>query len=127
MAFTTAELADIRRFCGYPPASVTGNYLPMSSAGILAAVLDRVGADVDEAAIVRTIYLARLTKLETDIADQSSDNLDADALPGGYKHNANEVRDREGLYLSYRRKLAQFLGVTTGPYLSVFIPAAFVV
>ena len=70
MAFTTAEKVDIRRFCGYglyggaQPLPASG-YRFSTQYGVLEYKLNTLGAE--EEAVVRTVYLANLSTLETAI------------------------------------------------------------
>jgi hypothetical protein len=116
MSFTDAEKTDIRRFCGYG-AFGGGNPLPASGYrfstqyGVLEYKLNNLSAS--EEAVVRTTYLANLTTLETAIVGTSA-NLDTDEA-AVWKHNANEQRDRDRLFDSWRRRLCGFLGIPAGP------------
>jgi hypothetical protein len=67
----------------------------------------------NEGAVVVNTYLANLTTLETAIVGASA-NLDT-ASAGPWVHNANEQRDRERLFTSWRLRLCEFLGVPPGP------------
>lgn len=66
-----------------------------------------------EGAVVVNTYLANLTTLENAIPS-TSDNLDTDQA-AVWTHNKNELRDREALFDSWRRRLCNFLGVPVGP------------
>lgn len=69
----------------------------------------------EEENVVRTVYLVKLAKLETDITN-AADNLDTD-VAAVWKHNEHEVRDRTKLFDTWRRRLCQFLGFAPGFYL----------
>ncbi len=66
-----------------------------------------------EGAVVVNTYLANLYALESAIPGTSA-NLDTESA-GPWTHNANEQRDRERLFGSWRRRLCAFLGVPPGP------------
>lgn len=118
MAFTDAEKTDIRRFCGYPafgnqPTQGFG-YRFFTQYGTLEYKLNNMMAA--EEGVVRTTYLANLATLETAIPGVSA-NLDTDAA-AVWTHNKNELRDREALFSSWRKKLCQFIGIPPGPYMA---------
>lgn len=113
--FTAAQLVDIRRFCGYP-ALGDGNVVfpyPWIMQQYLALEYRLQHLDTNEGTVVVNTYLANLYTLETAIP-ATSGNLDTSAA-GLWTHNANEQRDRERLFASWRRKLCNFLGVPAGP------------
>lgn len=60
-------------------------------------------------------YLGRCIALEADIYGSKA-NLDTDTA-AVWKHNANETRDRIGLYNYFREQLCGFFGIPVGPYL----------
>ena len=114
MSFTDAEKTDIRRFSGYP---VFGNgpnanwgYRFMTAYGSLEYKINNLSTT--EETIVRTIYLANLYTLETDIISTRT-NLDT-ASASVWTHNKNEHSDREALFLSWKKKLCDYLGVPYG-------------
>ena len=113
--FTDAQLVDIRRFCGYPAYGDGAVVFPFPwiMKQYLALEYRLQHLDANEGAVVVNTYLANLNTLETAIVGASA-NLDTDSA-AVWKHNKNEVRDREALFASWRRKLAAFLGVPMGP------------
>lgn len=116
--FTDAEKTDIRRFCGYGLYG-TGTPLPASGYrfstqyGVLEYKMNTLGAE--EEAVARTVYLANLNTLQTNIVG-ASDNLDT-AQAAVWTWNKNEVRDRTLLFTQWRRDFCGFLGITPGPAL----------
>ena len=118
MAFTTAEKVDIRRHCGYPvyggTPSAFQSYRFFQAYGTLEYRLQNLLAE--EETIVRTVFLGSLNTLEAAIPAVSS-NLDTDSA-AVWKHNKNELRDRDALYSNQRTKLCGFLGVPPGPDLA---------
>jgi len=113
--FTDAQKVDIRRFCGYP-AYGSGNVVfpfPWIMKYYLALEYRLNNLDVNEGTVVVNIYLENLYTLESAIPLTGS-NLDTDTA-GPWKHNKNEQRDRDRLFDSWRIRLAQMLGVPTGP------------
>ena len=118
MAFTTAQKVDIRRHCGYPvyggtPSSFQ-SYRFFQSYGTLEYRLSNLMPE--EEAVITGTFLPNLASLEAAIPGVSA-NLDTDQA-AVWTHNKNELRDREVLFSSYRRKLCGFLGVPPGPELS---------
>jgi hypothetical protein len=119
MAFTAAEKADIRRFCGFglwgtgglQPAS---GYRFSTQYGVLEYKMISLGPE--EEAVVRTTYLTNLYVLETAIFGVSA-NLDT-AQAAVWTHNAYEYRDRKALFDGIRTEFCNFLGIGPGPGLS---------
>ncbi|AQW28646.1 hypothetical protein ACKZDW_07925 [Ralstonia syzygii subsp. celebesensis] len=115
---TDAEKVDVRRFAGY------GNYgqqaLPASgyrfstAYGTLEYKLNTLLPD--EESTLRTVFLTRLRTLETDLVDQTTQNLDTDQA-AVWVHNKNEHRDRRALFFDFRRQMCGFLGIPPGPNL----------
>lgn len=117
MAFTDTEKVNIRRYCGFPvyggqPVQAFGHRF-FQHYGTLEFRMNNMLPE--EEAVVRTTYLANLATLETAIVGASA-NLDT-AQAAVWTHNKNEVRDREALYASWRRKLCAFIGIPPGPEL----------
>jgi hypothetical protein len=114
-AFTDAQLVDIRRYCGYPAygSGAVVNPLPQVMKYYLVLEYKLQNLDQAEGAVVTATYLANLNTLESAIPTASG-NLDT-ATAGPWTHNPNELRDRERLFDSWRRRLCQFLGVPPGP------------
>lgn len=113
--FTDAQLVDIRRFCGYPAygdGAVVFPY-PWIQRNYLALEYRLQHMSASEGAVVVTTYLTNLYTLENAIPT-TSDNLDTDQA-AVWTHNKNELRDREALFDSWRRRLCSFLGVPRGP------------
>ena len=117
MSFTDAQKTDIRRFCGFPvfggQATQAFGYRYFTQYGTLEYKLNNLLPS--EEAVITTTYLANLYTLETAIVGASA-NLDTDEA-SVWKHNKREVADREALFMSWRMKLADFLGVGYGPAL----------
>lgn len=117
MAYTSAQLVDIRRFCGYgmfgAVATQFFGYRFTTQYGVLEYKM--INGSTDEEAVV-TRYVTQLNLLETAIYG-TSDNLDTDQA-AVWTHNKNEQRDRERLFDSTRRRLCEFFGIPAGPGLS---------
>lgn len=115
---TDAEKTDVRRFAGYgmygTQALPASGYRFSTAYGTLEYKLNTLTAS--EEAVLRTTFLARLGTLETDIVDQTSQNLDTDQA-AVWTHNKNELRDRRALFNDFRRQLCGFLGIPPGPAL----------
>ncbi len=116
--FTSAQLVDIRRFCGYPAygdGAVVFPY-PWIMKQYLALEYRLQHMSTDEGNVVVTTYLTNLYTLESAVPGAGT-NLDTDAA-AVWKHNKNEVRDRMALFDGWRRRLCQFLGVPVGPQMA---------
>lgn len=114
-AFTSAQLVDIRRFCGYPAygSGATVFPAPWIVKHYLALEYRLQNMSADEGNVVVNTYLANLAALENAIP-ASGANLDTD-VAAVWTHNKDEQRDRERLFDSWRVRLCQFLGVPPGP------------
>lgn len=114
MAFSEAEKTDIRRFCGY--GAYGAQYTPASGYrfstqyGVMEYRINN--CTPSEENVVRTVYLANLGTLETDIIGSRA-NLDTDQA-AVWIHNKNEVADRTKLFNQTRRDLCSFLGIPIG-------------
>jgi len=122
MALTDAQMTDCRRFMGYPLVGTTqpinGNQdiTYMAFGMIEMSLYTRLTTlTATEEAIVVS-YLTTLNTLELAITS-ASDNLDTDEA-SVWKHNKNEVSDREGLFDMWRRRMCAFFGIAPGPGLS---------
>lgn len=117
MALADPEKVDVRRFCGFPvfggQAVQAFGFRFFTAYGTLEFRLNNM--QPAEEVVIRNTYLANLTTLENAIVGTSA-NLDT-AKAAVWEHNKNELRDREALFLSWRKKLCQFLGIPPGPYL----------
>ncbi|TCG09355.1 hypothetical protein BZM27_06020 [Paraburkholderia steynii] len=113
--FTSAQLVDIRRHTGYPAYGDGAVVFPAPwlQRNYLALEYRLQHMSTDEGSVVVNTYLANLTTLENAIPT-TSDNLDTDQA-AVWTHNKNELRDREALFDSWRRRLCNFLGVPRGP------------
>jgi hypothetical protein len=114
-SFTDAQLVDIRRFCGYPAygdGSVVFPF-PWVMRQYLALEYRLQHLDAAEGAVVVNTYLTNLYALESAIPAAGA-NLDTDAA-AVWTHNKDELRDRDRLFDSWRRRLCNFLGVAPGP------------
>ncbi len=114
-SFTSAQLVDIRRYCGYPAygdGAVVFPY-PWIMRQYLALEYRLQHMSAEEGAVVANTYLANLATLESAIPGTGS-NLDTDEA-AVWKHNANEQADRDRLFDSWRMRLCNFLGVPPGP------------
>ena len=116
---TDAQLTDVRRFMGYPLAGTT-----MTITNDQDIVYGRFGMVImslhqrlttlsasEESVLINT-YLTNLYTLESAIP-ATSDNLDTEQA-AVWRHNANEQRDRDRLFDSWRRRLCEFIGFAPG-------------
>ncbi len=115
MSFTDAEKVDIRRHCGYSFFGSQNNpnygFFYFTWYGLIEYKMNNLAPQ--EETVVRNVYLSRLSTLETEIFDQTSQNADTDRA-AVWDHNKKEQRDREDLYLSLRLKLCRAFGVPFG-------------
>lgn len=117
MSFTNAEKADIRRHCGFPvygstPVQAFGHRF-FQWYGTLEFRMNNLAPEEETVVIT---YLTNLNTLEAAIPGVSA-NLDT-AQAAVWTHNKNELRDREALFDSWRKRLCQFFGVPPGPGLA---------
>lgn len=121
MAFTSAEAVDIRRFMGY---SVSGDATSFPFRELIYSQVSYMGLSIDyriqhltsdEEAVVRNVYLVKLTALEANILG-AGDNLDTD-VAAVWTRNKDEVGDRTRLFNQWRRRLCAELGFKPGPTL----------
>jgi len=118
---TPQQLADARRYMGYPMVGDTSPddrsdlaYAQVTSGRYqtLAHRLNTLRAE--EEAIVAS-YLVTLASLENGIA-RAADNLDTDKA-AVWQRNQSEVSDRTRLYNQWRHQLCGLLGIPPGPSL----------
>jgi hypothetical protein len=115
--FVDADKIDIRRFCGYP-AFGTGVIVfpfPWWFKYYQALEVRILNLTADENLIVQQ-YLTQLRTMEAAIPGAGA-NLDTDEA-AVWKHNPNEVRDRERLFDRWRLRFCGFLGLPPGPDLA---------
>lgn len=116
MALTTDQTTSLRRHAGYGslgqglPSTYTG-YRFFTEFGLLEFRLINFSASE---LTVAANFATQLDALEAAIYGAGA-NLDTDSA-SVWKHNKNEIADRETLYLSFRRKLCDFLGIPLGPF-----------
>lgn len=115
MAFTDSEKDDIRRYCGYPVLGDTPvqdfAWRYTNEYGHMEFILNNLSTNQEN--IVRTVYLANLTTLESDIPSVRQ-NLDTKQA-AVWHWNDNEIRDRMRLFNLWRRQLCNYLGIPAGP------------
>ena len=123
MSLTTQQIADVRRFAGYPmlgedtPADDSRDFAyGFVSPGVWQTLFHRLNNLTPENEnTLTTIYLTNLYTLENAIVSASS-NLDT-SQASVWVHNPNEVSDREKLFDKWRRRMCGFLGIAPGPAL----------
>lgn len=123
MALTTQQIADVRRFAGYPalgvdtPADDSRDFAyGFVSPGVWQTLQHRLtNLTAENETTLVNIYLTNLYTLEIAIVGAST-NLDT-SKAAVWEHNANEVADREKLFDGWRRRMCQFLGIAPGPAL----------
>ncbi len=122
MALTNAQMADVRRFAGYPLAGTTQpinatNDIVYTVFGVVQMTLYlrlTTMSTVEESVLVNT-YLTSLATLETAIVG-AAQNLDT-AKAAVWEWNQNEVEDRTALFNKWRRMMCGFIGLAPGPAL----------
>jgi len=107
--FTDAQTVDVFRFAGYPAYSYFGWVFEEDYATL---TLRMQNMTADEAAVVINSFLTPLYLLEKAVIG-ASQNLDTDTA-AVWKHNKNEVADRNNLYYLKRREMCAFFGVKPG-------------
>ncbi len=126
MSLTTAQQVDVRRYMGFgvygavnwqifsvPAFSKVG----VSGAWVGISLPDRLAnLQPEEETVVINQFLTPLNTIEAAIQGVGS-NLDTESA-GIWKHNANELRDRQALYRSLRLGLCALLGFAPGPELA---------
>lgn len=112
-----AERVDVRRFCGYPAygagASGFQSWRFFEAYGLLEYRLSNMSGS--EYQVVRQ-KLASLYGLEQGIPDASVSLDTSEAAV--WKRNPSEIADRVGLFETWCRRLASFVGVPPGPGLA---------
>jgi hypothetical protein len=118
---TDQQLADTRRFAGYPMLgdTVADNSRDFAygwvSPGTWQTLYHRLTNLRPEEETILVNFLTKISGLETAVTD-SSDNLDTDQAAVWF-HNKNEVSDRMKLYNLWRRQMCEFIGIAPGPNL----------
>lgn len=123
MALTTQQIADVRRFAGYPmlgedtPADDSRDFAyGFVSPGVWQTLYHRLNNLTPEnETTLTTVYLTNLYTLETAVVNAGS-NLDT-AQASVWVHNSNEVNDRQQLFDMWRRRMCGFIGIAPGPAL----------
>jgi len=119
---TDQQLADTRRFAGYPMLADTvaddsrDFAYGFVSPGVWQTLNHRLNnMRPEEESILVNTYLANLYTLEAQIPASGAD-LDT-KVAAVWERNENQVRDRETLFDSWRRRMCDFIGVQPGPTL----------
>ena len=108
--FTAAELTAVRRFAGFSAFASFGNLFSSNASNMdnqLAAMSDT------EQSVIRTVYLAVLPTMETDI-NSSADYASVESA-GPFTRNPHELSERRRLFNTKRREMCAFIGVAPGP------------
>lgn len=119
---TDQQMADVRRFAGYPMLADTvaddsrDFAYGWVSPGVWQTLEHRLtNMRPEEESILIGTYLTPLYTLETAITGAGT-NLDTDQA-AVWTHNKNEVSDRTKLFDQWRRRMCYFIGVAPGPSL----------
>lgn len=120
MALTAQQQADVRRYAGYPMLADTvaddsrDFAYGFVSPGVWQTLNHRLNnMRPEEESVLINTYLTNLNTLESAIVAAAA-NLDTDEA-AVWKHNRNEVADRDRLFDSWRRRMCGFLGFAPGP------------
>ena len=112
--FSDAQKVQVRRYCGYPAygagAAGFSSWRFFQAYGTLEYRLNNL-APAEIAVVLQ--YVSTLGTIEAAIP-RISENLDTESA-AAWTHNADELKDREALFDSWRRRLCGFLGVPPGP------------
>jgi hypothetical protein len=119
---TAQQLADVRRFAGYPLLgdTVADDSRDFAygwvSPGTWMTLQHRLtNLRPEEETTLISVYLTPLYALETAIFG-AGDNLDTDQA-AVWTRNKNEVSDRSKLFDQWRRRMCYFIGIAPGPSL----------
>ncbi|MBB5373632.1 hypothetical protein [Acidocella aromatica] len=114
--FSDGQKVQVRRYCGYPAygagAEGFSSWRFFQAYGTLEYRLNNL-APAEVAVTLQ--YVSTLETIEAAIP-RISENLDTESA-AAWTHNADELKDREALFDSWRRRLCGFLGVPPGPAL----------
>lgn len=126
-SFTDQQLADIRRFCGFPAAANGSVLFPAPWVNVQYLALDyRLQTlSTTEGGIVINTYLTNLYNLENDIVGVRT-NMETEQA-AVWKRNKNVLKDRIQLFDEWRRRLCDFMGIQPGPGLADVGGVSFVV
>jgi len=112
--FSDAQKVQVRRYCGYPAygagAAGFNSWRFFQAYGTLEFRLNNL-APAEVAVVLQ--YVSTLGTIEAAIP-RISENLDTESA-AAWTHNADELKDREALFDSWRRRLCGLLGVPPGP------------
>lgn len=122
--FTSQQLADVRRFCGYPAVGDGSVVFPfpwiMRQYLALEYRLQHL-SQTDGSTLVAQ-YLSPLYAIEQSLS-MVWQNLDT-AQAAVWTHNASEQEDKVRTFDYWRRRLCSFLQVPPGPELSAPVGAS---
>jgi hypothetical protein len=120
---SSAEIADIQRFCGYPTLASLSFATVTLQAGYIAMSTILASLGVDQITVVRTVYLANLYLLESDIPGVRA-NSDTEQAAVWHR-NPMELQERLQLLSNWRLQLCFFLGVPVGQGIYPYVPGVF--
>jgi hypothetical protein len=119
---TAQQLADTRRYAGYPMLgdTVADDSRDFAygwvSPGTWQTLQHRLtNLRPEEETTLINVYLTNLATLESAIVG-AGDNLDTDQA-AVWTRNKTEVSDRTKLYNQWRREMCGFIGIAPGPFL----------
>jgi hypothetical protein len=119
---TNQQMADVRRFAGYPMLADTvaddsrDFAYGWVSPGVMQTMQHRLtNMRPEEESILINTYLTNLYTIETAITAASAD-LDT-KVAAVWERNPNQVADQTALFDDWRRRMCFFIGVPPGPSL----------
>lgn len=122
MPLTSAQMADARRYAGYPmlaDTAVSDTYdwaYGSVYTGVFQTLNHRLtNMKPEEETVLINTYLTNLNALESAIPASGAD-LDTN-VAAVWERNPEEVQDRMDLFDQWRRRMCGFIGVAPGPAL----------
>lgn len=122
MALTDQQIADCRRWAGYPMLAdtVVNDTYDWAYGSVYTGVFQTLNHRLtnmrpEEESILINTYLTALSALEAAIP-ASGDDLDTN-VAAVWERNPKEVSDRVDLFDDWRRRMCGFIGVHPGPAL----------
>lgn len=122
MALTAQQMADVRRYAGYPMLgdTVADDSRDFAygwvSPGTWQTLQHRLTSlRAEEETTLVSVYLTNLSMLEAAIPAAAA-NLDTDSA-AVWVHNKTEVAERMSLFDNWRRRMCAFIGIAPGPSL----------
>lgn len=120
MALTDQQMADTRRWAGYPMLAdtIVSDTYDWAYGSVYTGVFQTLNHRLtnmrpEEEAVLVNTYLTNLATLEAQIPASGAD-LDTN-VAAVWERNPNQVADRTDLFNLWRRNMCAFIGVAPGP------------